>query len=149
MSGYAFNHWTVGGASWDQGANPITFTVDASYEAIAHYTRAQAWWDIAFSPDNLKLILAVLGVMLTSASITAAWVRTRKRRSTMNIMLEEIDQIFSKLKTNPKKCAEELQKYENKVLKKLTEGRITEPEHRVLEKKMDKCMKELQKKKER
>lgn len=148
VDGYVFDHWTVGGASWDQGVNPIIFTVDASYEVIAHYVHARPWWDIVFSSDNLRLIVAVLGIMITSVSIAAAWVKTRKRRSTMSILLEEIDKICMKLKANPKECAEELGKFENTLLEKLTQGRITESEHSVLDKKIEKCLNEFRKQKE-
>jgi hypothetical protein len=146
VSGYSFDHWTVGQANWDQGVNPITLTAEASNEAVAHYTHAHAWWDIAFSPDNLRLIVAVLGVLITSASIATAWVKTRKRRSTMSILLEEIDQTYSKLKANPSECEKELRRLENTVLEKLTEGRITQSEHSVLDKKIDKHVKELKQK---
>jgi hypothetical protein len=148
-SGYAFDRWTVGEAGWDQGVNPIIFIADAPHEAVAHYTHVLAWWDIAFSPDNIRLIVAVLGVLITSASITTAWIKTRRRRSAMSILLDEIDTIYSKLKTNPRQCEEELRRLENTVLQRLTEGRITQSEHSVLDKEIDKHMKELQKQKKR
>jgi hypothetical protein len=147
VSGYSFDYWTVGQANWDQGVNPIALTAEASNEAVAHYTHALAWWDMAFSSENLKLLIAVLGVLITSASITTAWVKTHKRRSTMGILLEEIDKIYLKLKADPKECAKELRKFEGTILERLKDGKITESEHGVLDKKIEKCMKELQEQK--
>jgi hypothetical protein len=148
VNGYTFDHWTVGGASWDKGVNPIIFTVDASYEVIAYYIHARPWLDIVFSPDNLRLIVAILGILITSVSIAAAWIKTRKRRSTTSILLEEIDGIHTRLKTNPGECVEEFRKFENTLLEKLTQGRITESEHSLLEKKIEKHVNELKKQKE-
>jgi hypothetical protein len=61
-------------------------------------------------------------------------------------LLEEIDQTYSKLKANPSECEKELRRLENTVLEKLTEGRITQSEHSVLDKKIDKHVKELKQK---
>jgi hypothetical protein len=36
-SGYGFDHWTVGGTSWDSGVNPIMVTMDAPHEVTAYY----------------------------------------------------------------------------------------------------------------
>jgi len=37
VSGYVFDYWTIDETSWNSGINPITVTMDGSYEVTAHY----------------------------------------------------------------------------------------------------------------
>jgi len=37
VTGYAFDHWTIDGASWNSGINPINVTMSEPHEVTAHY----------------------------------------------------------------------------------------------------------------
>jgi hypothetical protein len=149
ISEYVFNQWTADGASWDHGVNPITFTMDGPYEAIAHYERAQTWWELLRRPENLQIVLGLVGTVFTVALVGTAWVKTRKRRGIVKAFLNEIDDVYSKYKTNPRKCEEELYRLRNTVLEGLTDGKITEENYNIVDNKIDKYMKELKKQKRR
>jgi hypothetical protein len=148
ISAYVFDHWTADGLSWDHGVNPITnFTVNGPYEAIAHYERARAWWEILTRPENLQIILGLVGIVVTVALGVTAWVRTRKKRSILRAFLNEIDEVYSKYKADPRKCEEELYRLRNTVLEGLTDGKITEENYNIIDSRIDKYMTKLQEQK--
>jgi hypothetical protein len=149
VSGYAFDHWTVDGASWAVGINPVPVTMDGAHEATAHYVRVRAWWETLFSSENLQVILGVLGTVLTVGLLGGAWVRSRKRMGVIKAFLDEIDEVYSRNKMNPRKCEEELYRLRNTILEGLTDGKITEEHYDILDKKIDKYMKELEEEKKR
>jgi hypothetical protein len=88
-----------------------------------------------------------LGVVLSVSLIGTTWVRTRKRRGIVKTLLNEIDEIYSRQKTNPHKCEEELSRLRNTILEGLTDGRINEEGYSVLDSKIDKYLEELRKQK--
>jgi hypothetical protein len=60
--------------------------------------------------------------------------------------LDEIDDVYLRFKTNPRICEEELYRLRNTILEGLTDGKITEEDYAILDRKIDKYMKELQEK---
>jgi len=147
ISGYSFDHWTADGASYDRGVDPITVTMDRPCEATAHYGRVLAWWETLLRPENMQIILGGMGLGLTVAFVGVAWIRTRRRRGIIKAFLNQIDEVYSKLKTNPQECEKELYRLRNTILEGLTDGRITEESYDIMDKKIDKYMEELQKEK--
>jgi hypothetical protein len=144
ISGYVFDHWITDGASWDVGYDPVTVTVDGPHAASAHYERARAWWELLTRPDVLQALLAIVGTAVTVALIGTTWIRNRRRRNIVKAFSDEIDEIYLSYKVNPQKCEEELHTLRNTILEGLTDGKITEENYDVLDKKIDKYMKELQ-----
>jgi len=149
INGYIFDHWTCEEASWELGINPINVTMNGPCEATAYYVRARAWWETLLRPENLQILLGLVGIVLTVALVGTAWIRTRKRRSIIKTFLDEIDDVYSKYKTNPQICEEELYRLRNTILEGLTDGKITEEHYAILDRKIDKYMKELQEQKKR
>jgi len=145
ISGRVFDHWTGDGTSWDSSINPITITMDGPYEATAHYVRALAWWETLFRPETLQVILGLLGTGLTVALVGTAWIRTRRGRSVVKNFLNEIDDVYSRFKTNPRKCEEELYRLRNTVLEGVTDGKITQESYEIVDKRIDKYLEELRK----
>jgi len=78
-SGYAFDHWTVDGASQAHGNKSILVTMDGPHEAIA-YIRALAWWETLLPFGMLQVIIGLVGIVLTGALVRTAWVRIRRKR---------------------------------------------------------------------
>jgi hypothetical protein len=152
ISGYIFDHWGCdrprGGGTWKSGINPINVTMYEQCEAIAYYTRAIAWWEPLTSPESMQILLGLVGIVITVSLGGTAWMRTRKRRSIIKTFLDEIDDVYSKFKTNPRVCEEELYRLRNTILEGLTDGKITEANYEILDRKIDKYMKELQDKKD-
>jgi hypothetical protein len=149
ISEYVFDQWTVDVASWGVGINPISVTMDDPCVAIAHYVRVRAWWETLLRPENLQIILGLVGIVITVALGGTAWIRTRKRRSIIKTFLDEIDDVYLRFKTNPRVCEEELYRLRNTILEGLTDGKITEEHYAILDRKIDKYMKELQEQKKR
>jgi hypothetical protein len=143
VNGYAFQYWTADGATWDFGVNPITFPMDKAYEVLAHYVRAQAWWEILMRPDILQAMLALLGTSLTVGLLGGAWLRSRRRRNILRTFLAEIDDVYSKFSADKQKCEEELYRLRNTILEGFTEGKITEENYGIMDRRIDKYMKEL------
>jgi len=146
INGYIFDHWTCEEASWELGIKLINVTMNGPCEATAYYVRARAWWETLLRPENLQILLGLVGIVLTVALVGTAWIRTRKRRSIIKTFLDEIDDVYSKYKANPRKCEEELFRLRNTILEGLTDGKITEENYDILDSRIDKYMKELQKK---
>jgi hypothetical protein len=149
INGYIFDHWTCEEASWELGIKLINVTMNGPCKATAYYVHASAWWETLFNSQNLQVILGALGTVLTVALLGTAWIRTRKRRSIIKTFLDEIDDVYLKFKTNPQICEEELYRLRNTILEGLTDGKITEENYDILDRKIDKYMEELQKKKKR
>ena len=143
VNGYVFQYWTAGGAIWDVGVNPVTFPIDKAYDVVAHYDRAHAWWEILVRPDVMQAALALVGTFLTVGLVGGAWLRSRKRRNILRTFLVEIDDVYSKLKSDRQKCEEELYRLRNTILEGFTDGRITEENYGIMDKRIDKYMKEL------
>jgi hypothetical protein len=143
VSGYVFQYWSAGSTTWDVGVNPITFPIDKAYEVVAHYGRAHAWWEILVRPDVLQSVLALVGTLLTVGLVSGAWLRSRRRRNILKTFLAEIDDVYLKFKTQRQKCEEELFRLRNTILEGFTEGKITEDNYEIMDKRIDKYMKEL------
>jgi hypothetical protein len=148
INGYAFQQWYTEGANWDVGANPITVTMDGPYDLTARYVHAQAWWEILFRQDVLQNVLAILGIGISLSLVGGAWFRSRKRRDIVKTFLTEIDDVHSRFKTDPKKCEEELYRLRNTILEGLTQGKISEENYGIIDRRLDKYMSEISKEKE-
>jgi len=149
IDGYVFDHWACEEASWESGINPINVTMNDPSEVTAYYIRARAWWETLLRPENLQILLGLVGIVLTVALGGTAWMRARKRRSIIKTFLNEIDDVYSKHKANPRECEEELYRLRSTILEGLTDGKITEENYNILDSRIDKYMKELQKQKSR
>jgi hypothetical protein len=143
INGYTFQQWSSQSESWDIGTNPINITVDGPYDLTAQYVRAQAWWEILVNPNAMQAILAAVGTTLTVGLVGGAWFRSRKRRSIVKAFLAEADDVYSRLKTEPKKCEEELYALRNTILEGLTDGKITQENYEIIDKRIDKYVAEL------
>jgi len=148
VNGYAFQQWYTEGANWDVGANPITVTMDGPYDLTARYVHAQAWWEVLFRQDVLQNVLAILGIGISLSLVGGAWFRSRKRRDIVKTFLAEIDDVHSRFKTDPKKCEEELYRLRNTILEGLTQGKISEENYDIIDRKLDKYMSEISKEKD-
>jgi hypothetical protein len=113
------------------------------YDVTAHYVRAQAWWETLARTDVISAILGLLGTVVTIGLVGGTWVRSRKRRDIVKAYLAEINDVYSRLRTNPKKCEEELYTLRNTILEGLTEGKMTEDNYEILDKRIDKYVNEL------
>ena len=147
VSGYVFDCWTVDEASQGPDVNPITVIMDKQHKVTARYVLAPPWWETLFRPEILQVILGLVGIVLTVAFVVPAWVRTRRRRSVIKAFLNEIDEVYSRFKTSPRKCEEELYRLRNTILEGLTDGKITEESYNIMDRKIDKYMEELRKQK--
>ena len=143
ISGYTFQQWSTQSASWDMGVNPINITMDGPYDLTAHYVRTQTWWQILSNPNEMQALLAVLGTVLTVGLIGGTWFWSRKRRDLVKAFLAEADDVYSRLKTDSKKCEEELYALRNTVLEGLTDGKITQDNYDIVDKRIDKYVAEL------
>jgi len=146
ISGRVFDHWTVDGARWEPGVNPITVTIDGSYEATAHYVGERAWWEILLDLDWLNFVIALVGLVAPVALVGFAWVRNRRKKAVIKALLNRIDEVYSKFKTKPRKCEEELRGLRNKITEDLTDSKITQENYDIMDKKIEKYMEELRKK---
>jgi hypothetical protein len=146
ISGYVFNHWTIDGTSRDPGTKNITVIMNEPHEATAHYVHARSWLEDFLGTVDLKVMLALVALAVTSASIGTAWVRTRRRRGITKTLLKEIDEVYSRFKMSPQKCEDELCRLRNTILEGLlADGKITEGSYNILEKRIEKYLEELQK----
>ncbi len=143
INGYVFRYWSAGSTTWDIGVNPINFTIDKPYDVVAHYDHAHAWWEVLARTDVLQSLLALVGTFLTVGLLSGAWLRSRRRRNVLKTFLAEIDDVYFKFKTQRQKCEEELFRLRNTILEGFTEGKITEDNYGIIDKRIDKYMKEL------
>jgi len=143
IDGYAFDHWTAEGANWDRGVDTITLVIDKACEVIAHYVRVKPWWETLSEPGIISAVATIAGLAISTITIGFAGVRTRRRRSVTNLLLKEAQKIFSTRRTNPRKCEEELIALKNKVLEMLTNGKITEQIHGIVDKRISEYMEDL------
>jgi hypothetical protein len=143
INGYTFQQWSAQGASWDVGVNPINITMDGPYDVTANYVRTQTWWDTLSNPNVMQALLAVVGTMLTVGLVGGTWFRSRKRRNIIKAFLAEADDVYSRLKTDPRKCEQELYALRNTILEGLTEGKIAEENYEIIDKRIDKYVAEL------
>lgn len=143
IEGRTFDHWTCNDASWDRDVNPITVAMDRPRNAIAHYVRASAWWEILAKPENLSLVLGLVGILITVGLIGTAWIRTRKGKATVRTFSIRIDEVCAKHKDDPRKCEEELRRLRNTAFEGVTDGRITQEGYEIIQAKIDKCLKEV------
>jgi hypothetical protein len=144
VNGYAFQQWTGStGFTYPYGVNSINITMAGPYDITAQYVRAQAWWAFLVRPDVMQTMLAALGTTLTLGLVGGTWFRSRKRRNLVKAFLTQVNDVYSKLKTDPKKCEEELYALRNTVLEGLTEGKITEENYEIVDKRIEKYVAEL------
>lgn len=143
ISGYDFQYWSVDGANWPMGNRTIAITMNAPYDLTAHYVLSQPWWGILARADVISAIFGLFGTVVTVGLVGGTWFRSRKRRDIVKAFLAEIDDIYSRLKTDPKKCEEELHTLRNIILEGLTEGKINEDNYEVLDGRIDKYASEL------
>ena len=143
ISGRVFDHWAVDGASWDIGVNPITVTMKGPSEVTAYYAHALTWWEILLRPDVLQAILAILGMALTVGLLGTAWFRTQRRKDIIKTWLNEIDDVYAKFKQDPQKCAQELTKLRNTILRGVTDGKITQESYNIMDERIDRYLEEL------
>jgi len=94
-------------------------------------------------PDVLQAIIAMLGTVVTVGLLGGAWFRSRKRRNIVKAFLAEIDDVYARLKTDPEKCEEELYRLRNTILEGLTDGKITEENYGIMDRRIDTYVKEL------
>jgi hypothetical protein len=142
---YAWVGWVgIGEGSYNGTSNPVSITMNGPINETATW-RILAWWEILFRPENVQVILGFLGVMLTVGFVGVAWVRSRKTRGIVKTFLNQIDDVYSRLKNEPQKCEEELDRLRNTILEGLTDGKINEENYNIIDKKIDKYMEELQK----
>ena len=146
INGYTFQQWSAQGAPpWDVGVNPINITMDGPgpYDLTANYVHTQTWWQILSNPNIMQALLAVVGTTLTLGLVGGTWFRSRKRRNITKAFLADVDDVYSRLKTYPKNCEDELYALRNTVLEGLTEGKITQENYDIIDKKIDKYVAEL------
>ena len=62
--------------------------------------------------------------------------------------MAEIDDVYSRFKTDLKKCEEELYRLRNTVLEGLTQGKISEENYEIIDRRLDKYMSEISKAKD-
>jgi len=146
VSGRVFDYWTVDGARWEPGVNPITVTMDGPYEATAYYVSERAWWEILFDLEWLNFVIALVGLMGPIVLVGFAWVRNRRKKAAVKALLNRIDEVYSMFKTKPRKCKEELHKLRNTISEDLTKGKITQENYDIMDKKIEKYVEELRKK---
>jgi hypothetical protein len=146
ISGYQFDRWTVSGANWNQGVHTISLTMDGPRKVVARYVLPPAWWDIFVSSENIKVWLAVAGIMITLTSVSTAGIRTRRKRKFTKALLNQIDEVYADFKNDPRKCEDELCRLRNTILQgMLTDGKISEANHSIMDRKIEKYLEELQK----
>ena len=148
IDGYSFQQWYTEAASWDAGANPITVTMDGPYDLTVRYVHAQAWWEILLRQDVLQNMLAILGIGISLSLVGGAWFRSRRRRDIVKTFLAEIDDVHLRFKTDPKKCEEELYRLKNTILEGFTQGKISEENYDIIDRRLDKYMSEISKEKD-
>jgi hypothetical protein len=119
--------------------------MDKPSEVTAYYVRESTLWDILSRPDVLQVALGLLGTVLTIAFVGGAWVRTRRRRGLTKAFLKEIDDVYDKLRNDRQQCEEQLYRLRNTVLKGVTDGKITQEDYELIDKRIDKHMEELKK----
>jgi hypothetical protein len=144
VNAYTFQQWTGStGYAYPSGVNSINITMDGPYDITAHYVRAQAWWEFLVRPDVMQTMIAVLGTTLTLGLVGGSWFRSRKRRNLVRAFLADADDVYSRLKAYPKNCEDELYALRNTVLEGLTDGKITEENYEIVDKRIDKYVAEL------
>jgi hypothetical protein len=90
----------------------------------------------------------MLGTVVTVGLLGGAWFRSRKRRNIVKAFLTEIDEVYARLRTDPEKCAEALYRLRNTILEGLTDGKITEENYGIMDRRIDTYIKELSENKE-
>lgn len=144
VNGYAFQQWTGStGYAYPNGVNSISITMNGPFDITAKYVRAQAWWEILVRPDVMQTLFAVLGTTVTLGLVGGTWFRSRKRRNLVKAFLADADDVYSRLKAYPKNCEDELYALRNTVLEGLTDGKITEENYEIIDKRIDKYVAEL------
>jgi len=86
-----------------------------------------------------------LGLALTVSLLGVAWVRARRKRVVVKDLLNKIDEVHSRFKMHPQECEGELCKLRNEILEDLTNGKITQENYDIMEKKIEKYLEELRK----
>jgi len=147
IDGYVFDRWSVNGENWDHGVSTITFTMSHPREAVAYYTHVQPWWDILSDPRIISVLIAIIGLTVTTGTLGSTWIRNRGRRNITKFLLDQADTLYLTFKQDPKKCKEEFCKLRSTTLEMVTNGKITEQIHSIIEKRIDNYISELPKQK--
>ncbi|UCE16080.1 MAG: hypothetical protein JSV12_00200, partial [Candidatus Bathyarchaeota archaeon] len=146
IRGHAFSYWTVDGESWDPGDKKITITMNEPYEAIAYYALAPAWWEILLNVDMVNIYIGIVGfVALPIALIGIGWFRNRRKKTFIRTLLNEIDEVYSRLKTKPRRCKEELCRLRDKDFEVVIDGKIAQESYDIIDKRIEKYLEELRK----
>jgi len=146
IRGRAFSYWTVDGESWDSGDKKITITMNGPCEAIAYYALAPAWWEILLNVDMVNIYIGIVGfVALPIALIGIGWFRNRRKRLFIRTLLNEIDEVYSRFKTNPHRCEEELCRLRDKNFEVVVDGKIAQESYDIMDKRIEKYLEELRK----
>lgn len=143
INGRLFDHWTLDGASWETGVSSITVTMDEPCEATAYYVRERVWWEVFLGADVLQVVLGLVGTLLTVGLLGTAWFRSHKTKAVIKTWLNEIDDVYSKFKSDPQTCATELSRLRNTILKGVTDGKIKHEDYDILDKRIDEYMDDL------
>ncbi len=143
---YECTGWTGTGSVSASGTNTsVTFTIEEPSSITWNWKMyTPPWWENLLRPEMLQVILGLVGIVLTVALGGTAWIRTRRRKGVLKTLLDEIDEAYSRFKTNPRKCEEELSRLRNTVLEGLADGKIPEESYNIMDKRIDKYMEELQ-----
>jgi len=84
---------------------------------------------------------------ITTGTLGSTWIRNRGRRNITKFLLDQADTLYLTFKQDPKRCKEELCKLRSTTLEMVTNGKITEQIHSIIEKRIDNYIKELPKQK--
>ncbi|MDH5779184.1 MAG: clostripain-related cysteine peptidase [Candidatus Bathyarchaeota archaeon] len=144
IGGYVFEYWELDGIRQGLGENPLPVPMEAkTHNVTAYYGLPPPWWETLLRPDIMQVVLGLLGIVLTVAFVVPAWFRSRRKRGVIRTFLSEIDEVYSRFKSDPHKCEQELYRLRNTILEGLTDGKISEESYNILDKRIDKYMEEL------
>jgi hypothetical protein len=86
---------------------------------------------------ELEQILILVIIVVTLIIILGSIFNTRRKRSNVKSLLDEIDDASSRYKNNARRCEAELYRYKDMVLEEYKSGKITEDAYNVLNKRID------------
>lgn len=133
-----FSYWTVDGENRDPDINPITITMDSPHTAIAKYSDVTPTSWIA-KPEVIGLFIGLFSVVVTIGGYLA----TRKKRSRIRTLLDEIEDAYYRYKKNTRRCEAELYRLKEVALEQYKTGKITEESYKIIIERADDYAKEL------
>jgi len=135
---YEFVTWKVDGT--DVSGNPLSVTMDSPHTAIAIYkTHLIGWQDYLSRPETIGLFIGVFSIICTVITFVA----TRRKRTRIKTLLDEIDSAYLSLKKNVGRCEAELYRLRDTVLEDYKNGKITEQSYDILNKRINEYLKTL------